>query len=138
MTHMSMYDTQAEVTVTGTVQEVRTLGGMMPGDGPVALHGMGRGMGMQGTHLILQTETGTLEVHLGPTAFLESEKIIGSGSSDQPGPIAQGDTIEVVGSRMTIGGSRALIAREIRKGGQSWTLRDANGRPRWSVGMGRR
>lgn len=113
-----MYDTKTETTLTGTVEEVKTVIDMMGGGGRI---------GGQGTHLMLKTAKETIEIHLGPSAFLREKNI----------EIAKGDAVEALGSRVKIGPSDALIAREIRKGGTSWTLRDANGRPLWMV-MGRR
>ena len=39
----------------------------------------------------------------------------------------KGEQIEVTGSRVKFGDSDALIAREIKKGGQTRTLRNAQG-----------
>jgi hypothetical protein len=89
--------------------------------------GAGRMGMMQGTHLMLKTDKETIEVHLGPSAFLKEKQV----------EVAKGDSVEVVGSRIKMGGSDALVARAIRKGATSWTLRDANGRPLWMM-MGRR
>jgi hypothetical protein len=49
---------------------------------------------------------------------------------------AAGDAITVVGSKLTMGAEEVLIAREIKKGDQALTLRDANGFSLWS-GSGR-
>jgi hypothetical protein len=125
-----MYDTTTETTLKGTVEEVKTVSGMMGGGGRMAPGGRTGAQGMammQGIHVMLKTDAETLEVHLGPSAFLKDQKI----------EIAKGDALEIVGSRIKIGKSEALIAREVRKGQTSWTLRDANGRPRWAM-MGRR
>lgn len=46
--------------------------------------------------------------------------------------IRKGDALEVTGSRVTIGESHVVLAREIRKGANAWTLRDAAGQPLWS------
>jgi hypothetical protein len=77
--------------------------------------------------LIVKTDKETLEVHLGPTAFLEKEKFT----------FAKGDQIEVTGSKVKIEGADALIAREVKKGGKTLTLRDAQGVPAWSGGRRR-
>jgi hypothetical protein len=74
-----------------------------------------------GTHVTLKTSAETLQVHLGPTAFLNEKKVV----------IAKGDTLVVVGSRVTVDGERAFIAKEVRKGDSVWTLRDAAGLPLW-------
>jgi hypothetical protein len=129
MGQITMYDTTTETTLKGTVEEVKTVSGMLGGGGRMAPGGRTGAQGMammQGIHVTLKTDAETLEVHLGPSAFLKDQKI----------EIAKGDALEIVGSRVKIGESEALIAREVRKGQTSWTLRDANGRPRWAM-MGR-
>ena len=77
--------------------------------------------------MILKTDKETLEVRLGPTTFLEKEKFT----------FAKGDQIEVTGSKVKIEGADALIAREVKKGGKTLTLRDAQGVPAWSGGRRR-
>lgn len=111
------YDMTTEATVSGTVQSVEQVAG--PGGG------RGR-RGLGGTHLELKTADDTLVVHLGPTAYLSGQKVL----------IAAGDTVEIVGSRVTVDGDKVFIARVVKKGDQSWTLRDAAGRPLWR-GRGR-
>jgi hypothetical protein len=75
---------------------------------------------------VLKTEKEALAVHLGPTAYLAEQKIV----------IAKGDALEILGSRVTVDNDTFLIARRIKKGDNTWTLRDATGRPAWS-GRGR-
>jgi hypothetical protein len=82
---------------------------------------------MEGTHVMLKTESGVIEVHLGPSPFLKEKHV----------EIAKGDAVEVVGSRLKMGETDAILAREIRKGETSWSFRDANGGPLWAM-MGRR
>ena len=74
----------------------------------------------------MKTEKERLEVHLGPTAYLSEKKIT----------ITKGDSLEIVGSRVTLQNESVLLARRITKGATEWTLRDATGRPLWS-GRGR-
>lgn len=99
------YDTNSEATFKGTVADVKP--------GRSALHGLlfrihtlGLGqMGVQEKQLLLKTDTGTVEIQLGPTAFLTEKKE----------EIRKGDTLEVTGSRVTIGESQVVLAREIRE-----------------------
>jgi hypothetical protein len=112
---MPTYDTKAETTLQGTVDEVKAVSGMISG------------RSMQGTHLMLTTGAETIEVHLGPSWFLKENKI----------EIAKGDTVEIIGSRKKIGEADALLAREIHKNQTVWTLRDANGLPLWARGRHR-
>jgi hypothetical protein len=111
-----MYDLKTETTIKGTVESVETIPG---------LGGRGRS-GSGGIHLAVKTEMETLEVHLGPKFYLDEQKIT----------IAKGDALEILGSRVTIDAKPVLIARQIKKGNATWTLRDASGRPLWS-GRGR-
>jgi hypothetical protein len=109
------YDSTTETTIAGTVQAVEQ----------VAPQSTARGRGsMGGTHLQLGTAADTVDVHLGPTAYLDEQKI----------SLAKGDTVEIVGSRVTVDGEEVVIAKSIRKGDQVWTLRDATGRPLWRGG----
>jgi hypothetical protein len=111
-----MYDLKTETTINGIVESVETV----TGSG-------GRGRGAPGgTHLVLKTEKETLEVHVGPTAYLTEKGIT----------LAKGDALEILGSRVTIGDEPVLIAKQIKKGENTWTLRDASGRPLWA-GRGR-
>jgi hypothetical protein len=112
------YDTATEATVTGTVEAVEQITG----------RGGGRGRrGLGGTHLTLKTGTEMLEVHLGPTAFLNEQKVV----------VARGDTLEIVGSRVTVDGEPVFIAKSVKKGSSVWTLRDASGLPLWRRRGGR-
>lgn len=111
-----MYDAKTETTITGIVESVEKITGT---------GGRGR-RGMGGTHLVVKTDKDSVEVHVGPTAYLTEKGIT----------LVKGDTLEILGSRVTIDGETFLIARHIKKGGSTWTLRDASGRPAWS-GRGR-
>jgi hypothetical protein len=111
-----MYDVNSETTIKGTVESVENI----TGSGGRARRGLG------GRHLVLKTEKEALNVHLGPTAYLAEQKIV----------IAKSDVLEILGSRVTVDNETFLIAKRIKKGDNTWTLRDASGRPAWS-GRGR-
>jgi hypothetical protein len=111
-----MYDVKTETTIKGTVENVE----LVPGTGGRGRHALG------GTHLTVKTEKETFAVHVGPTAYLTEKGITP----------ARGDTLEILGSRITIDKESVVIARQIKKGDVTWTLRDASGRPLWS-GRGR-
>jgi hypothetical protein len=109
------YDPSTEVTVQGAIQEVKEIRDWM-------------GMRNQsGTHLVLKTAQETIEIHLGPTTYVSAQGMT----------FAAGDRIEVIGSRVKYGEADAIIAREVKKGDQTLTLRDAKGIPRWSRGRRR-
>lgn len=102
------YSVAAEVTVKGTVEDVK------PGPG-------------QGTHVMLNTSDGTLELALGPTWYQTQKKY----------ELAKGDQIDVIGAKSKVSDRDVLLVREIKKGSDTMTFRDAKGFPMWS-GRGRR
>lgn len=103
-----LFDPKAVVTVRGTIASLTELAPM-------------KGMGM-GVHLMLKTDTETVDVHLGPLWYLES----------QDADLKAGDTIEVRGSRIEIDKRATLIAVELKRGDDVLVLRDADGIPRWA------
>ena len=102
------YDPKTEITVSGTIEEVKQL--------------PSPGRGGEGTHLMVKTDKETFDVHVGPAWFLK----------DHNYSFAKGDHVEVIGSKVQFAGSDALIAREIKKGSETITLRDIQGIPAWS------
>jgi hypothetical protein len=109
---MRNYDPKTEITVKGTVEDVQQLQG---------------GNAWMGTHLLLKTDSGTMDVHVGPSDFVTKNNF----------SFAKGDAIEVVGSKVTIQDKEALLAREIVKDGKTLVLRNAQGIPEWSGGRRR-
>lgn len=75
-----------------------------------------------GVHLTLKTDKETVSVHMGPAWFLDNQEIT----------IQPKDKITVKGSRITFEGKPAIIAAEVKKGGDILKLRDENGYPAWS------
>jgi methionine sulfoxide reductase heme-binding subunit len=117
------YDIKTEATVTGTVVEVKS--GRSLWSRLFRIHTLGVGdKKLQELQVVLKTDAGTVPVHLGPRAFLEGTKV----------EIRKGDTLEVTGSHLTLGNAhRVVLAREVRRGGNAWTLRDTAGQPLWST-----
>ncbi len=109
---MRNYDPSTETTVKGTVEEVKQVAGKH---------------GWNGTHLLLKTETGRLEVHVGPSSYI----------GEQGFTFAKGDALEVLGSKLKLGTGEALIARQIKKGDKTLLLRNAQGIPEWAGGRQR-
>jgi DNA/RNA endonuclease YhcR with UshA esterase domain len=105
--HPPAYDTVAEVTLHGVVEDVRNFYCPVSGD--------------EGTHLTLATENGMVEVHVAPSRFL-------LGKHWQ---FFRGDQVEVIGSRIIYRGHEALIARTIIRGTQTVALRKIDGKPLW-------
>jgi hypothetical protein len=107
----SMYDPSRVETVQGTITEIQTIN---------------RWNRMsQGAHLLVKTNTETLELHLGPQWYLEQQNF----------QIQPNDTVEVTGMRIDRGGQPILMVGEIKKGNQTLQLRDENGYPRWMGGQ---
>jgi DNA/RNA endonuclease YhcR with UshA esterase domain len=77
--------------------------------------------GGMGSHLILKTQNGTIEVHMGAAKFVKEYQLI----------LAKGDSVEVLGSRVIFEGRDAILAREITRGQETFVFRDANGKPVW-------
>jgi hypothetical protein len=102
-----VYDPKTEVTVKGSVEAVNQFLGPQ---------------GWAGTHLSLKTDKETLDVHVGPSWYLTQQKI----------NFAKGDQVEVTGSRIKWGNNDALLAREVKKSGQTIMLRNSQGIPAWS------
>jgi hypothetical protein len=110
------YDPSTVVTVKGTVQEVQQ-------ETAPAGH---QQMGGMGVHLVLKTDKETETILVGPQGFLTQKNF----------SFSNGDKIEVTGSKVKYGDTEAIIAREIKKGDQTLTLRNEQGIPLWS-GRGR-
>lgn len=102
------YDPTTVQTVAGEIVEVRRLDGHRGG----------------GVHLTLTTAAGALDVHLGPSWFVDQQAV----------KLAAGDRVEVTGSRVTVDGQPALVARLVKRGGAALTLRDGAGAPAWAGG----
>ena len=101
------YDKATEMTIEGTVKEVR-----YPDDG----------RGRKGLHLTVAAGQDSWDVHLGPASWIESK-----GFS-----FAAGDVLTILGSKVEVEGKPVLIARRITKGDSKLELRDEQGRPLWA------
>jgi hypothetical protein len=106
---MSFYDPKTLETIAGEVVSVDLVTPM-------------KGMS-QGVHLAVKTEKETLDVHLGPSWYLENQDV----------KLVPKDQVEVKGSRVTVAGKPALIAAEVKKGDGVLVLRDEKGFPAWSA-----
>jgi hypothetical protein len=105
------YDPKTEVTVKGTVEEVKEY--------------PSRTGWRTGQHVTLKTDNGTLDVHLGPTDYWKKNGF----------ELAKGDSIEVTGSKSRVDDGEVVLAREVKKGEKAVTLRNAQGVPAWSRGQ---
>ena len=98
------YDPATETNISGVVADVK----------------QGACCAMKGTHLIQKAGHETIEVFLGPSKFITSR-----GFS-----FAQGDLLNVTGSRVTTNGADHIIARKVTVDGKTLILRDELGRPK--------
>ncbi len=101
------YSVAAEVSVKGTVEDLKP--------GP-----------QQGMHVMLKTSDATLELALGPSWYQTQKKY----------ELAKGDQIDVIGAKTKVDGRDVVLVREIKKGSETMTFRDAKGFPMWA-GRGR-
>lgn len=101
------YDAANEVVVSGTIDEIKTLG---PEDS-------------KDTHLMLKTDKGMVEVCLCPAKFL----------TEMDMKFAKGDKIEVTGAKAKDKDDvEVILARSIVKGETTMVLRDKSGGPVWT------
>jgi hypothetical protein len=103
-----LYDPKTVETVSGKVVRIERI---------TPMAGMG-----QGVHLVLETDGGTIPVHLGPAWYVER----------QDTTVAPNDHVEVKGSRVTFDAKPAIIAAQVRKGERTLVLRDDAGIPVWA------
>lgn len=97
-----VYNPSAEVRMAAVITGVR----QVPEGSPMA-----------GVHLTMQSKTGSVDVYLGPPAFLKIFRT----------EFPAGTRIEVVGARA----GEVILAREVTIGATSITLRDETGAPVW-------
>ncbi len=102
------YNPATAETISGVVESV---------DKVTSLRGMSPGI-----HLMVKTDKETISVDLGPEWYIERLDT----------KIKKGDKIEVKGSRVTLSGSPAIIAAEVKKGDSTLVLRDSAGIPAWA------
>jgi len=72
-----------------------------------------------GAHIVLQTASGTMDVHLGAASYLDANHF----------SVAKGDSLRVVGVNSTTRQGSVFLVRVIQKGGQSLTVRTTKGAP---------
>ncbi|SPE37449.1 conserved exported hypothetical protein [Candidatus Sulfopaludibacter sp. SbA3] len=103
------YDPGATVEFDGIVTETREV----PRSSP-----------MRGLHLTVDTGRESLDVYLAPMEFMKGFDF----------SFAKGDRINVTGSKVKFNGGAVVLAKEVRRQGQTVYLRDASGSPYWPPG----
>jgi hypothetical protein len=103
----SKYNVANEVSIKGTVEEVKVVPGAT-----------------EGIHLILKSGTDTTLVHVAPEKFLK----------EMDSEFTKGDQLEIVGCKIKAeDGSEELLSRQITKSGNELMLRDKKGTPIWAM-----
>jgi hypothetical protein len=106
--YQRMYDTKTVDSINAVIVSM---------DSTLPMKGMSPGI-----HALVIVSNEEISVHLGPAWYLEN----------QDADLKPGDSVRVIGSRITIEGKPAIIAAEIRKGKEVLGLRDKAGFPAWS------
>jgi DNA/RNA endonuclease YhcR with UshA esterase domain len=72
-----------------------------------------------GAHVVLQTSSGTLDVHVGDARFLKASNFT----------IETGDTLRIIGETVAYGKGTQFVARIVQKGTQALAVRSIRGIP---------
>jgi hypothetical protein len=111
---MPRYDRKTETTVKGKVEEI-FVHSATPAEGLGILQ-------QHGTVVTVKPDDGTaVKVYLGPALFLKTRSF----------EVAQGEEVEVTGSKVTYQGSDVILTREAKKGSQTLIFRNNKGQPVW-------
>jgi hypothetical protein len=70
-----------------------------------------------GPRVMLQTPSGTIDVHLGNPRLQEANHLV----------IESGDTLRIIGEELALGDGKQFVARIVQKGTQALVLRTAGG-----------
>jgi hypothetical protein len=100
----ALYNPRTEATVNGVVREIREFSCPV-NDGEL------------GYHFTMTTAKGVVQVHMVADRIMRSQEI----------KFAPGDRVEVIGSKFHFQGSDDLIARQIKRGDQTFIFRDHQG-----------
>jgi len=79
-----------------------------------------------GAHISLRTGSGTVEVHAGNAKLIEASHI----------SLQAGDSVSITGETVAFGDVSVFVARIIKKGSQSVTVRSKNGVPLLPTAVG--
>ncbi|MGB9103335.1 MAG: hypothetical protein WCC59_01140 [Terriglobales bacterium] len=101
------YDVAKEVTVKGTVDEVKEVPNPK---------------GQVGIYLMVKSGADTLEVRLCPNSFLKEFEVA----------FKKGDQLTITGSKVKVDEKDVILAREIEFGNNKIVLRDKEGVPVWT------
>jgi hypothetical protein len=77
-----------------------------------------------GTHLIVQTSAGPIDVHVGSSKFLAQNDLT----------LHIGDNVRVIGESFSIGSNTIFFARIVQSGTKAVAVRSGKGAPLWPAG----
>lgn len=100
----ALYDPAREMAITGVVKTAEEF------TCPVSEHEVG-------SHVLLQTANGDVQLHLAAARIMRSQKIV----------FVPGEKLSVVGSQVRLNGRNDLIVREITRGNETFMFRDRRG-----------
>jgi hypothetical protein len=100
---MRAYDVSREVSLQGTVVSFAENSSTAP----------------LGPHVVIQTTSGQVDVHLGDARLLKANHLT----------LAAGDSVRVIGENVPYGAGTQFFARIIQKGSQTLALRSTRGFP---------
>jgi hypothetical protein len=80
--------------------------------------------GPLGAHVMVQTTSGIVDVHVGSAKFLETNKLT----------LNSGDSVRIIGESFANGANTVFLARIIQKGALAVAVRSPQGMPLWPAG----
>jgi hypothetical protein len=96
------YDTNKETKIQGTIQQIETVKTIVAG-----------------THLMVETQNSVVDTHLGAGPAADAERL----------GLSMGQSVEITGMIVTIGGSPVFLARTLVVDNRTITLRNERGIP---------
>jgi hypothetical protein len=104
----SLYQVGREVSLVGTVSSVVE----NSKTGPL------------GTHVMVQSSSGLVDVHIGSAKYLALNKL----------NLKSGDSVRIIGENFTVGTDTVFFARIVQDGTAAVAVRSAKGMPLWKNG----
>ena len=100
---LQTYDLKREVSLVGTVVKYETASSVPP----------------MGAHLLIQSGSGQVDVHLGNAKVLQASHF----------ELNAGDSVRIVGENLAVGSGTIFAARVVQKGTQAVAVRNTKGFP---------
>jgi len=80
--------------------------------------------GPLGTHVMVQSASGLVDVHIGSAKYLEMNKL----------NLKSGDSVRILGENFTVGNDTIFFARIVQDGTAAVAVRSSKGMPLWKNG----